>query len=297
MLYRKIEGARRVRDPNGPDRAGRRGLRATGCSRRSARDDWAAEAAEPFESLGALLDALCDEGRFARDYRGRARQARFVRHEADGAFDDAPLGGERAVPVAVRAVSRAGDRLVLPLLRRLQHIRRRRVARDLKWVYSDPRFGDIDITINLSKPEGPEGDCGGENDEGLGLPACMLCKENIGYAGRMNFQRARTTARCRSRSMGRTGISSIPPSTTTALHRFLRRAHADADRRARSKALRFRRAVPALLPRLERRSADRRRVDPHTTTIRAAATRSRWRRRISRSTARSAALRMWRQAS
>ncbi len=64
-------------------------------------------------------------------------------------------------------------------------------------------------------------------------PACSA-RENIGYAGRMNFPRARTTARCRSRSMGRTGISSIPPSTTTGTASF----SAASTRRCRSTRVR-----------------------------------------------------------
>ena len=61
------------------------------------------------------------------------------------------------------------------------------MARDLKWVYNDPRFGAIDITINLSKPEkDPKAIAAAKKMKASGYPACMLCKENIGYAGRMN---------------------------------------------------------------------------------------------------------------
>ena len=52
-------------------------------------------------------------------------------------------------------------------------------------MYRDPRFGDIDITINLSKPEkDPKAIAAAKKMKASGYPACMLCKENIGYAGR-----------------------------------------------------------------------------------------------------------------
>ena len=67
------------------------------------------------------------------------------------------------------------------------YIRRERVKKDLKWV-TKTEFGNLDITINMSKPEKdpleieralkmPQGD----------YPKCLLCRECEGYSGRLNY--------------------------------------------------------------------------------------------------------------
>ena len=66
------------------------------------------------------------------------------------------------------------------------YIRTYRVARDVKWVTSTP-YGDLDITINLSKPEkDPRAIAAAKAAPQSGYPKCLLCRENEGYAGRMN---------------------------------------------------------------------------------------------------------------
>ena len=66
------------------------------------------------------------------------------------------------------------------------YIRRDRIARDVKWVTQTP-YGDLDITINLSKPEkDPKAIAAAKNAPQSGYPKCQLCLENEGYAGRMN---------------------------------------------------------------------------------------------------------------
>lgn len=66
------------------------------------------------------------------------------------------------------------------------YIRRYRVCKDLKWKTST-EYGDIDITINLSKPEkDPKAIAAALTAKQSGYPACLLCKQNEGYAGRMN---------------------------------------------------------------------------------------------------------------
>jgi UDPglucose--hexose-1-phosphate uridylyltransferase len=66
------------------------------------------------------------------------------------------------------------------------YIRRYRIARDLKWVTKTP-YGDLDITINLSKPEkDPKAIAAARLAPQSAYPKCQLCKENEGYAGRMN---------------------------------------------------------------------------------------------------------------
>ena len=56
----------------------------------------------------------------------------------------------------------------------------------MKWV-TPTEYGDLDITINLSKPEkDPKAIAAAKNAKQSGYPKCLLCKENEGYAGRLN---------------------------------------------------------------------------------------------------------------
>ena len=66
------------------------------------------------------------------------------------------------------------------------YIRRYRIAKDMRWKYAS-EYGQIDITINLSKPEkDPKAIAAAKNAPQSGYPKCLLCRENEGYAGRMN---------------------------------------------------------------------------------------------------------------
>ena len=66
------------------------------------------------------------------------------------------------------------------------YIRRYRVKKDMKWKVSSP-YGEIDITVNLSKPEkDPKAIAAAKNAKTSSYPKCLLCMENEGYAGRVN---------------------------------------------------------------------------------------------------------------
>ncbi len=66
------------------------------------------------------------------------------------------------------------------------YIRRYRIKKDLKWV-THTKYGDIDITVNLSKPEkDPKAIAAAKLMKQSGYPKCQLCIENEGYAGRIN---------------------------------------------------------------------------------------------------------------
>ena len=66
------------------------------------------------------------------------------------------------------------------------YIRRYRIAKDMRWKYASP-YGEMDITINLSKPEkDPKAIAAAKNAPQTAYPKCQLCVENEGYAGRMN---------------------------------------------------------------------------------------------------------------
>ena len=66
------------------------------------------------------------------------------------------------------------------------YIRRDRIAKDVKWI-APTEYGDLDITINLSKPEkDPKAIAAAKLMPQSSYPKCLLCKENEGYAGRVN---------------------------------------------------------------------------------------------------------------
>ena len=66
------------------------------------------------------------------------------------------------------------------------YIRRYRISRDMRWK-TGTEYGELDITINLSKPEkDPKAIAAAKNAPQTGYPKCQLCAENEGYAGRMN---------------------------------------------------------------------------------------------------------------
>ncbi len=74
------------------------------------------------------------------------------------------------------------------------YIRRYRIKKDMKWAVKT-EYGELDITINLSKPEkDPKAIAAAKNAPQSGYPKCMLCRESEGYSGRGNYP-----ARCNHR--------------------------------------------------------------------------------------------------
>ena len=66
------------------------------------------------------------------------------------------------------------------------YIRRYRIQKDMRWKTAT-EYGNLDITINLSKPEkDPKAIAAAKNAPQSGYPKCQLCPENEGYAGRIN---------------------------------------------------------------------------------------------------------------
>ncbi len=66
------------------------------------------------------------------------------------------------------------------------YIRRDRIKKDIKWK-TPTEYGDLDITINLSKPEkDPKAIAAAGKAKASSYPKCQLCAENEGYAGRMD---------------------------------------------------------------------------------------------------------------
>ena len=67
------------------------------------------------------------------------------------------------------------------------YIRRYRIAKDLKWKAAT-EYGELDITINLSKPgNDPRAIAAARSAKPSGYPKCQLCREAEGYAGRADY--------------------------------------------------------------------------------------------------------------
>lgn len=67
--------------------------------------------------------------------------------------------------------------------KKVNYVRAGRIAKDLKWKYKS-QYGDLDITINRSKPEKDPRDIAKQgSSKSLSYPKCQLCPENAGFSG------------------------------------------------------------------------------------------------------------------
>ena len=124
-----------------------------------------------------LFEGVCDDNITARDL-----------------FDTKLMGVLTPLPREVRAkfaaLYAAGPQKATDwyytLSQDTDYIRRYRIKKDLRWK-TKTDYGDLDITINLSKPEkDPKAIAAAKSAPQSGYPKCQLCPENEGYAGRMN---------------------------------------------------------------------------------------------------------------
>ncbi len=142
------------------------------------------EEGELEEVLKGMLDYACEQGILAEDgivYRDlfdtkimsvlMPRPSEIIRKFWDIYENESP---EAATDYYYK-LSRDSD-----------YIRRYRICKDVKWV-TGTKYGDLDITINLSKPEkDPKAIAAAKLAKQSGYPKCLLCRENEGYAGRVN---------------------------------------------------------------------------------------------------------------
>ena len=125
----------------------------------------------------AVSNGLCDDGITARDI-----------------FDTRIMGALTPMPREIirtfnekyaRSPEEATD-WYYKLSCDTDYIRRYRIKKDMRWKYDSP-YGALDITINLSKPEkDPKAIAAAKLAPQTAYPKCQLCRENEGYAGRMN---------------------------------------------------------------------------------------------------------------
>jgi len=150
------------------------------------RDDYA-PAGEPLicdleKILAGLLDYAVEHGLCAEDVTSR------------DLFDTRLMGALTPMPREVIAAFRekyavspeTATDWYYSFSQNTDYIRRYRICKDLRWKYQS-EYGDMDITVNLSKPEkDPKAIAAAKNAPQSGYPKCQLCRENEGYAGRLN---------------------------------------------------------------------------------------------------------------
>ena len=151
-------------------------------------DGWTETAAEtPLPSLSAILDELLDDAH----QRGVLEENSVVYRDL---LDTALMGRLTPPPREVIARFRslyaespkAATDWYYAFSQNTNYIRRDRIVRDMRWKTDTP-YGELDITINLSKPEkDPKAIAAARNLPASVYPRCQLCHSNEGYAGRLN---------------------------------------------------------------------------------------------------------------
>lgn len=141
--------------------------------------------AYPTEILDALLDAAAEKGLFD----GEVNQYR-VNFEARIMGALMPRESEccqKFEQLRSQQGAKAATDWFYKLCIDSNYIRTAQIAQNIKWNTETP-YGDLEITINLTKPEKDPKTIALERlQPKAGYPTCMLCRENIGYAGRINF--------------------------------------------------------------------------------------------------------------
>jgi len=100
-----------------------------------------------------------------------------------GILTPRPSDVNRAFSKLYKKDPRAASDYFYRLAKDSNYIRTDRIARDMRWKVGS-EYGDIDISINLSKPEkDPRDIAAAKSAPQNGYPKCLLCRENVGYAG------------------------------------------------------------------------------------------------------------------
>ena len=132
--------------------------------------------------LKELLDAAAARGRIEDDTTSRD----LFDTELMGRLTPRPAQVIREFQRLYQADPKAATDWFYRFSQDTDYIRRYRIARDVKWKAATP-YGDMDITINLSKPEkDPKAIAAAKAAPQTSYPKCQLCRENEGYAGRLN---------------------------------------------------------------------------------------------------------------
>lgn len=138
----------------------------------------------PVEILEQILDWAADNNRLEENtvtYRD------LLDTKIMGCFVSKPSEVIRDFDIRYKQESaKAATKAFYQLSQDVHYIRTDRIAKNEHW-FSKTEYGDIEITINLSKPEkDPKEIEAAKTLTASSYPECLLCKENLGYAGRVN---------------------------------------------------------------------------------------------------------------
>lgn len=144
----------------------------------------------PTEILSGLVDYAAEEGLFDKEV--------YAYREL---FDTRVMGmimprqseiAKKFYELWEKESIKAATDYFYELCRASNYIRTAQIARNILWK-AESKYGELEITINLTKPEKDPKTIAMERLQPQSdYPKCMLCVENIGYAGRINFPARQT---------------------------------------------------------------------------------------------------------
>lgn len=138
--------------------------------------------AELEEILNALADYAVQQGRISDS----VASCDLFTTKLMGVLTPRPSEVQRIFGEKYARDPKAATDWFYKLCRDSDYIRRYRVSKDLRWK-TETEFGELDITINLSKPEKDPRDIAAAKARPMtGYPRCLLCSENEGYAGHIS---------------------------------------------------------------------------------------------------------------
>jgi UDPglucose--hexose-1-phosphate uridylyltransferase len=138
---------------------------------------------EPLANLDALVAGAVKNG--AIDDLGPAKQ--ILEAELMALGTPTPSEANAKFWSEYQTSPKAATDWFFQLSRANNYIQTRAIAKNI--AYTTPtEYGDLEITINLSKPEkDPKAIAAAAHAAKSGYPACQLCMENEGYAGRLDY--------------------------------------------------------------------------------------------------------------
>ncbi len=140
------------------------------------------------ETATDILDAICDHSARRELFPDSAQQRDLFSAKLMGAMTPHPqMVRERFYRLYNELGPAAATDDFYRMCRSADYIKVDRIAKNVRF-FRDTRVGELEITINLSKPEKDPRDIAAQrNAKQTGYPKCMLCVENPGYAGRQDF--------------------------------------------------------------------------------------------------------------
>ncbi len=135
-------------------------------------------------SLQTVLDRLCDCAAEAGLIEDGVTDRDLFDTRIMGIFTPLPSAVASTFEALYASSPETATDFFYALSRNTNYIRTERVAKDLRWKYHG-KYGELDITVNLSKPEkDPKAIAAAKNAKQSSYPKCQLCPENVGYHGR-----------------------------------------------------------------------------------------------------------------